>query len=58
VASVLIIEKIVMKPEKISQLKELTPEYLHARLTKINKKIHELRLESQQIRVIIKTLKK
>ena len=47
-----------MKPEKIFQLKELTPEYLHARLTEIDQKIHELRLESQQIRVIIKTLKK
>ena len=47
-----------MKPEKIAELKELTPEYLHDRLTKINQKIHKLRLEGQQIRIIIKTLKK
>lgn len=47
-----------MKLKDISQLKKLTPEYLHGRLTKINQKIHELRLESQQIRVIIKALKK
>jgi hypothetical protein len=47
-----------MKQEEIAQLKQLTPQYLHARLTQINQKIHKLRLEGQQIRVIIKTFKK
>lgn len=47
-----------MKAEEIAQLKELTPEYLHARLTKLNHKIHKLRMEAQQIRLIIKALKK
>lgn len=47
-----------MKPEEIAELKELTPEYLHARLTKLNNKIHRLRKEAQQIRIIIKALKK
>ena len=47
-----------MKPEEIAQLKELTPEYLHNRLTTINNKINKLRKEAQQIRIIIKSLKK
>lgn len=47
-----------MKQEDILKLKELTPEYLHRRLVKIDQKIHALRLEGQQIRMIIKSLKK
>lgn len=47
-----------MKQEDILKLKELTPEYLHRRLVKIDQKIHGLRLEAQQIRMIIKSLKK
>lgn len=47
-----------MKAEEIAQLKELTPEYLHNRLIVIDNKIHKLRMEAQQIRVIIKALKK
>jgi hypothetical protein len=47
-----------MKQEEILKLRELTPEYLHRRLVNIDKKIHKLRLEGQQIRMIIKSLKK
>jgi hypothetical protein len=44
--------------QEISSLPELTPEFLHQRLTKINHEIHKLRLEGQQIRIMIKALKK
>ena len=53
-----LLEKVIMKQEDILKLKELTPEYLHRRLVKIDQKIHGLRLEAQQIRMIIKSLKK
>ena len=46
-----------MKPQNIYELKELTPEDLHKRLVDIDKQIHKLRQEAQQIRVIIKKLK-